>query len=114
MSTAAMTPQATDIRKRPYTDSQPLNGKHADLCEHLRKRQVADLAQVSETGTGILDWFSTTLSDIVYYFFVWFPRTWWITLTSLPSFILDPVGLVSALTFAVGSTVVLFGILVFR
>lgn len=111
-------PAATDVRKRPPTNSQPLigpghRGKHADLCECLRKRQVKELAHVSERGTGILGWFSTTASDLAYYFLVWFPRTWWNTLTSLPSFILDPVGLWAALTFAVATTfVLLFGLIV--
>ena len=114
-----MMPPSPDVRKRPATNSQPLIGpshghKHADLCEHLRKKQVADLAQVSESGTGILGWFSTTLSDLVYYLFVWFPRTWWITLTSLPSFLLDPIGLWSALIFALGTTVMLFVSLIVR
>ncbi|SPO26013.1 uncharacterized protein UTRI_02287 [Ustilago trichophora] len=82
-----MMPPSTDVRKRPSTNSQPLIGpphgqKHAELCEHLRKKQVADLAQVSEHGTGILG--------------------------CLPSFLLDPVGLASALIFAVGTTVMLF------
>lgn len=114
-----MAPLASDVRKRPHPDSLPLIGpshtdKHAELCQNLRKKQVAELAQVSEQGTGILGWLSSTLSDLAYYFFVWFPRTWWITLTSLPSFVLDPIGLVAALTFAVGTTVMLFVSLIVR
>lgn len=114
-----MMPPSADVRKRPSTNSQPLIGpphghKHAELCEHLRKKQVAHLAQVSEHGTGILGWFSTIFSDLAYYFFVWLPRTWWITLTSLPSFLLHPVGLASALIFALGTTVMLFLSLIVR
>lgn len=115
-----MSPETTDVRKRPVaTNSQPLigpskGGKHSELCEHLRKKQVTNLAQVSDSGTGILGWFSATLGDLYYYYFVWFPRTWWNTLTSLPGFITDPVGGFSALIFAVATGVMLFFSLIAR
>ncbi|KAJ1583800.1 hypothetical protein NDA12_005917 [Ustilago hordei] len=104
---------ATDVRKCAPTNSQPLigpghRGKHADLCEHLHRKQVAELSHVSDRGTGILGWFSTTALEVAYYFLVWLPRTWWNTLTSLPALLLDPVGLWSTLTFAVATTFILF------
>lgn len=110
---------ATEVRKRPATDSQSLighshGGKHAELCSNLRKRQVADLAHVSGRGTGILGWFAAMLSDLVYYLFTWLPRTWWFTFTSLPQLVLDPLGFWSALVFASVTTVVLFGSLIVR
>ena len=114
-----MAPPSPDVLKRPATNSQPLigpghAGKHADLCEHLRKKQVANLVEVSESGTGILSWLSATLSDLYAYFFVWIPRTWFYTLTSLPSLLLDPVGLFSALFFAFVTSFVMFGFLLLR
>ncbi|SPO45879.1 uncharacterized protein PSANT_03565 [Moesziomyces antarcticus] len=111
-----MSPEATEERKQraPAATEETrrllgpaLSGKHADLTEHLRKRQVADLAKISESGPGILGWFRTTLSDLYTYLFVWFPRTWWITLTSLPGYLLDPLGLGTTLIFAFGTTIIL-------
>ncbi|SJX66254.1 uncharacterized protein SRS1_10935 [Sporisorium reilianum f. sp. reilianum] len=117
MSSSSTRDAPPDLRDRSGTNSQKLigpghGGKHAQLCANLRRRQVADLANVSEKGSGILGWFSATLSDLVYYFFTWMPRTWWVTLTSLPQLVLDPLGFWSALVFASVTTVVLFGSLV--
>ncbi|CDR99151.1 hypothetical protein [Sporisorium scitamineum] len=108
---------STDARSSQTVNSQKLigpgyGGKHAELCANLRKRQVADLAQVSGRGTGILGWFAATLSDLTYFFFTWLPHTWWITFTSLPQLVLDPLGFWSALVFASVTTVVLFGTLI--
>lgn len=108
-----------DVRKRPATDSMPLIGpghadKHFNLCEDLRRKQVKEVVHVSDRGTGILGWFSTTISDLFYYFVVWFPRTWWYTLTSLPQLVLDPIGFGTTVTFAFLSTFVLFGSLIAR
>ena len=110
---------STDVQKRPAAEPQPLIGpghadKHAELCKHLRKKQVADLAHVSGRGTGVLPWFVATLSDLAYYLFTWLPRTWWITFTSLPQLVLDPIGFWTALVFASVTTVVLFGSLIVR
>lgn len=92
---------------------EPPNGhKHTELSEKLCKKQVTELVEVSESGTGILNWAQSVLSDASYYFFYWLPRTWWNTLTSL--FSLGPFGVFWALTFAIESTIVLFFSLVFR
>lgn len=117
--TPITSPPSTDVRKRPTVSAQSLIGpghadKHASLCEELRKRQVADLVQVSGRGPGIYGWFTTLVSDVYYYLFVWMPRTWWITLSSLPQLLWDPIGFWSALVFASVTTVALFGSLIVR
>lgn len=111
---APMTPPAPEGRKRPIATNSyppigpPHGGKHAELCEHLRKKQVSNLAHVADRGTGLLGWFATTFTDLAYYWFVWFPKTWWLTLTSLPGFLLDPFGMLTALVFPIVGGIALF------
>lgn len=117
--TPITTPSSTDVRKRPKANSHSLIvpgnvDRHAALCEQLRNRQITDLVDVSGSGTGTRGWIWGTITDIFYYLFVWIPRTWWYTLTSLPQLVLDPIGLGSALAFAFVTTFALFGSLVVR
>ncbi|GAC98530.1 hypothetical protein PHSY_006124 [Pseudozyma hubeiensis SY62] len=87
--------------------------KHADLCARLRQRQVAEVVQVSDRGSAVQNWLTALISDLSYYLFTWLPRTWWVTLTSLPQLLLDPIGFWTALVFASVTTVVLFATLIF-
>ncbi|PWY98906.1 alpha/beta-hydrolase [Testicularia cyperi] len=111
---------ATDVQDRKVaaqtngrrTVDAPHSDRHDALKKKLRKRQVKSMSKVAYRGTGVLDWARSTLADIYYFAFVWFPSTWWFSLTSVPNLIFDPVGLWSTLAFAAGSTVALLGALV--
>ncbi|KAJ9478904.1 Lipase_3 domain-containing protein [Pseudozyma hubeiensis] len=116
--TPTTSPPSTDLRKRPMVNAQMLIGpghadKHADLCAKLCQRQVTEVVQVSDRGSAQQNWFAALISDLYYYFFKWLPIAWWVTLTSLPQVLFDPIGFWTALVFASVATVVLFGTLIF-
>lgn len=86
---------------------------HDALLRRLRKRHISAGPHSAYHKLTALHWIRTTLSDIYYYCFVWFPTLSFETFASLPGLLLDPIGFGSALVFLVGSAFILFLILVF-
>ncbi|EPQ30931.1 uncharacterized protein PFL1_01829 [Pseudozyma flocculosa PF-1] len=81
------------------------------LMRRVDLMHLDDMPSVARQGTGIQGWLQRLFSDLAY-FVTWLRITWFGVATSLPNYILDPLGAASVLLFAGGSTVILSAMLV--